>query len=155
MQPFAPGGKWRKEMQQFSVAAMAQNTVFVHGGLLPSHAAVGIKYLNKLAQIQIANNQLDGGLFGDEGPLMTRKVIGDAVANECGEIEMSLSLLGARRMVIGHTVQPNNRVVSYCGGKLVAIDVGMSEAIAGYRAACVEFVKGGHMRVFYAEIRAE
>jgi len=52
----------------------------------------------------------------------------------CAELESILTLVGARRMVVGHTVQPRG-MTTRCGGRLHLIDVGISDKYVGRGAA--------------------
>jgi hypothetical protein len=57
-----------------------------------------------------------------------------AERDACAELESILKLVGARRMVVGHTVQPRG-MTTRCGGRLHLIDVGISDKYVGRGAA--------------------
>ena len=64
----------------------------------------------------------------------------------CSELQESLRHVGAKRMVVGHTVTENlGKPELHCQGKLVMIDVGLSKAYGGGRA-CLE-ISGDQIRV--------
>ena len=44
-------------------------------------------------------------------------------------------MMGAKRMVVGHTVQRGRRMRGRCGGRLMLIDIGISRAYNNYAAA--------------------
>jgi len=68
-------------------------------------------------------------LFGDSGPLWTRKLaLGE---DPCEDLHRTLTLLNATRMVVGHTAQTDGRVHHRCGGRLVLADTLISEAYSG------------------------
>lgn len=148
---FAPGGKYRKWMMELDIISMVNQTVFVHAGVLPSFAGMGVAGLNRIFRLQVKRGKFGHGVLGDEGPLWTRAIITKSMAGECSALEMSLNLLGAKRMVIGHTIQNDLRVHTYCGGRLVAIDVAISRAISGKHPGCVELVDDMHIRPIYAD----
>jgi hypothetical protein len=147
---FAAGGKYRKWMSELDIIAMVNQTVFVHAGVLPSFAGMGVAGLNRMFRVQLKRARFGSGVLGDDGPLWTRAIITKGMAGECSALEMSLNLLGAKRMVIGHTIQSDLKVHTYCGGRLVAIDVAISRAISGQHPGCVELVDDMHVRPIYA-----
>ena len=63
----------------------------------------------------------------------------------CAELDSILKLVGARRMVVGHTVQPGG-MTTRCAGRLHLIDVGVSDAYIGRGAAwsCEEGTTRAH-----------
>jgi hypothetical protein len=91
----------------------------------------------------------DSPLLGPTGPNWYR---GAAFCNECAEadvLEPFLQRVGARRVVIGHTVARNATVVSRFGGAVVKLDAGMNRAVyQGRPAALVTDASGP--RVVYA-----
>lgn len=135
---FGPQGEHRKWMRELDVVRVVNGTVFVHAGILPQYAALGARGLNRLARLQLRKGAFNAGVLGEEGPTWTRKIITDAARGECRELEMSLSLLGGTRMVVGHTIQASGKVGRYCQGQLIAIDIAISKAIMG-NPGCVEF----------------
>lgn len=147
---FAPGGRYRKWMSELDMIALVNHTIFVHAGVLPSFAGMGVAGLNRLFRVQLKRGKFGKGILGDEGPLWTRDIINKGMAGECSALDMSLNLLGAKRMVIGHTIQSDLNVHTYCSGRLVAIDVAISRAISGQHPGCVELVDDLHVRPIYA-----
>ena len=148
---FAPGGDIHKLLSKKSIIATLNKTTFVHAGVLPSFAALGVAKMNRIARNQLATNDLFGGIFGDDGPIWTRRIIMDAQKGDCMEADLSLNLLGSNRMVIGHTIQPSHKIVSYCDGKVIAIDIANSRAIYGKNPGCVEFFADGTIGAIYAK----
>jgi hypothetical protein len=88
-------------------------------------------------------------LLGPTGPNWYR---GAAFCNECAEADVLkpfLQRVGARRVVIGHTVARNATVVSRFDGAVVKLDAGMNRAVyQGRPAALVSEASGS--RVAYA-----
>jgi hypothetical protein len=91
----------------------------------------------------------DDPLLGPTGPNWYR---GAAFCNECAEADVLkpfLQRVGARRVVIGHTVARNATVVSRFDGAVVKLDAGMNRAVyQGRPAALVSEASGS--RVVYA-----
>jgi hypothetical protein len=91
----------------------------------------------------------DDPLLGPTGPNWYR---GAAFCNECAEadvLEPFLQRVGARRVVIGHTVARNATVVSRFDGAVIKLDAGMNRAVyQGRPAALVS--EGPGSRVVYA-----
>lgn len=147
---FAPGGRYRSWMEQLDIIVLVNQTVFVHAGVLPSFAGLGVSGINRMFHVQVKRGAFGKGVLGDDGPLWTRSIIKKGISGECSVLEMSLNLLGAKRMVIGHTIQSDYRVHTYCSGRLVAIDVAISRAISGQHPGCVELVDDMNVRPIYA-----
>jgi len=64
-----------------------------------------------------------------DGPIWSRDYSFEVTDNKCLMLDEALSILGAKRMVVGHTVQ--NYIHSECGGKVWLIDTGMSAVYKG------------------------
>ena len=127
---FAPGkGTYAKLLAKRDVIGIVGDTVFVHGGVLPKYAAGdGVQNVNKDAKAWLRGEQPAPNSIHDErGPVWSRDYAEDA---GCTKAKEALALLGARRMVIGHTVQKNG-ITSACEGRIHRIDVGMSRFYGG------------------------
>ena len=84
-------------------------TVFVHAGVTPQYAALGLDAINRIAKESLKKDRFNIGILGEQGPFWTRTIIFDAMQGNCVNLELSLSLLGATRMVVGHTIQQQSR----------------------------------------------
>jgi hypothetical protein len=91
----------------------------------------------------------DNPLLGPTGPNWYR---GAAFCNECAEADVLrpwLATVGARRVVIGHTVARNATVVSRFDGAVIKLDAGMNRAVyRGRPAALISDASGS--QVVYA-----
>jgi hypothetical protein len=107
-------------------------SIFVHGGILPKHVTYGLDRMN---------DELDDWLLGkrheppavvvaEDGPVWTRVYSGEDAQADCSTLARALAELGAKRMVVGHTVQ-HRGVNSACGGAVWRIDVGLSHYFGG------------------------
>ena len=114
------------------VALQVGSTVFVHGGLLPAHAARGAPSLARI-------NADTAAWMRGEAPAMPDILKGrdavvwardysheDAAACDCDALRAALRALpGAARMVVGHTIQEGG-INAACGGAVLRVDVGLS-----------------------------
>jgi len=126
-----PGGLWAKKLAHHDIIAIVGDTVFAHAGVLPA-------WTDALDRVNLdARCWLDGqgpatdqpaALTSDESPVWTRAWGGDQV--DCAQLEQVLHALGARRMVVGHTVQAAG-INAQCNGALWRIDVGLSKVYGG------------------------
>jgi hypothetical protein len=65
----------------------------------------------------------------DDNVMMSRHFSEDVGPDECAMLDESLKTLGARRMIVAHTVQES--ITSNCNERVWAIDVGMSRYYGG------------------------
>jgi hypothetical protein len=61
--------------------------------------------------------------------MWTRQFSRDVDATDCAVLDESLAILGAKRMIVAHSVQ--STITGYCDDKVWAVDVGMSRYYAG------------------------
>ncbi len=123
----APGGAYAKKLAAHDVIAIVGDTVYSHAGVLPAWAT-------KLDDANLAVRcWLDGSgpleaLQADDSPVWTRAYGIDLP--DCEAATAALAALGAKRMVVAHTVQPQG-INAACGGVLWRIDVGMTKVFGG------------------------
>lgn len=133
-----PGGPLAAQLaSRAQVAVIVGDNVFVHAGLTPAH--LGAKAFDSLHALNKATSDFLRGhaplppmLAGGDGPVWNRTYSRRGVRNggpECRMLNDTLRRLRARRMVVGHTVQPG--VNSACGARVWRIDTGMSAAYGG------------------------
>jgi hypothetical protein len=124
-----PGGRWAKRLASHNAIAIVGDNVLSHAGVIES-------WMAKLDQTNLeARCWLDGdlatpasALTADDSPVWTRAYGGDDV--DCAALGRVLAQLGAKRMIVGHTVQRAG-INSACDGALWRIDVGMTAMIGG------------------------
>jgi hypothetical protein len=124
-----PGGRWAKRLA-------THNAIAIVGDNVLSHAGVTESWMTKLDQTNLeARCWLDGdiatpasALTGEDSPVWTRAYGGDDV--DCAALGRVLKQLGAKRMIVAHTVQKAG-INSQCDGALWRIDVGMTAMIGG------------------------
>jgi hypothetical protein len=129
---FAPGAPYAALLATRPLVVKVGETVFVHGGILPEHVRYGLDRMN---------DEVDAWLRGErstppdiavaqDGPVWTREYSSGSANGACSELDRVLSELGAKRMVVGHTVQASG-ITSACGGHVWRIDVGLSRVYGG------------------------
>jgi hypothetical protein len=141
---FAPGRESALRLARRNVAVIVGDTVFVHGGVLPEHVAVGLEELNARTRAWIRGEapRPPEEVAGERGLLWVRDYSDDPVPAEvCDRLALALARLGASRMVVGHTVQKDG-ITSACDEKVWRIDVGMAAAYGG-RTAVLEISDAG------------
>ncbi len=139
---FAPGGRYARRLAKHPTVAIVGETVFAHGGLEPQWA-------NDLETLNGEVSRWLGGLdpkgarvvAADDGPVWSRRYAETPDDAACAEVDRTLSKVGARRMVIGHTVQRSG-ISSACGDKVWRIDVGLAAYYGGH-AEALELTRDG------------
>ncbi len=146
----APNATLGRALRSLPVAYLSQGSLFVHAGLLPEWAELGIDALDRLAQQEWAAAGKRGiwtlskrGLFrNNRGPLWDRSLVRGG-AESRSALGKSLALLGAERMIVGHTQTRSlrggreGRIHVQAGGRLVSVDVGLASGPDSPRAALV------------------
>jgi hypothetical protein len=151
-----PHGKLGRALRALPVAHVSQGALFVHGGLLPAWAKLGLDGLDRAARQQWAQGGRGlwtlpkTGLFrSSSGPLWDRSLVrGGAEARRA--LTQSLALLGVQRMIVGHTQTASlagghaGRIHVQAGGSLVSVDVGLASGPGAPRAALVLEGRSGY-----------
>jgi hypothetical protein len=127
------GGPYAKRFAHLPTVFQLGGTVFVHGGVVPRWAEYGIDRINAEVSHWLfgASTEPDCSLGVDDGDrvMWTRQFSSSVDATDCEVLDQSLAILGAKRMIVAHTVQTT--ISSYCNGKVWAVDVGMSRFYGG------------------------
>jgi len=132
---FRPGGPYAMMLAGHNLTMMVGDTVFVHGGILSSHAEAGLEVINAEVQAWMRGeaDAPDQWIHSDQSPVWTRDYSDDPGTSDCAELQATLSLLGASRMVVGHTVQ--SAANPACDDQVWLMDVGMAAHYGGSPAA--------------------
>lgn len=139
-----PRGRLGKAIRRLPVALQIGDTVFSHSALTPRWARLGIDGLNEAA-LQLwkeapnfYNDLPKKSMFRDEhGPLWNRDLVVGSSAKVRQQLGSSLKRLGARRMVVGHTMTRHLKggadgvILSRHRGRIVCIDVGLGRGTPG------------------------
>ena len=130
---FLPGGAYAEKLAGRDVIAVVGDSVFAHGGVLPDHVSYGIARINAETRAWMRGGQAQAPAIvtSERGPDWVRDFSQDPVSEEeCALLGRALDALGARRMVVGHTVQKGG-ISSACGERVYRIDVGLSRFYGG------------------------
>jgi hypothetical protein len=129
---FLPGAPYAKRLARRNTIAIAADTVFVHGGVLPAHVRYGLDRINREVSTWMnGDGQIPPAIAtGDDSPVWTRLYSGDADSRACEILGEALSALSVKRMVVGHTVQKGG-IRSACNDRVWRIDVGLSSHYGG------------------------
>ncbi|CAE7742536.1 unnamed protein product [Symbiodinium sp. KB8] len=153
-QAWSPTGWLGSEVRKFPVAVIVEKILFVHAGLMPNIIAHrSLDSLNDEVHLEIAGSSsewssLRSELLGPRGPVWARDYAhGGAAA--CSKLKDVLSRLGARRMVVGHTIQQDFRAHTRCDGQIILADTAISR-IYGGAMSYLEHEEGGATVVYPA-----
>jgi hypothetical protein len=143
-----PGGPYARRIAEFPVVLKLGETVFVHGGVVPRWAKYGVDRINREVREWLLGHttEPDSALGVDDGDrvMWTRQFSSNVTPEDCALLNESLKILGARRMIVAHTVHPE--ITARCGDRAWAIDVGMSRAYGG-SVQVLELVNDSKLRV--------
>jgi len=143
MRSLRPGGPVARRLADRNVVVMVGTTVFSHGGVLPHVAEYGLERLNQATRMWL-RGEIPGPpdiLLDTDGPVWSRHFGDDPDEEDCLLLYETLALLGAERMVVGHTVQESG-ITSACDERVWRIDVGLSAHYGG-TPAVLELGEGG------------
>jgi hypothetical protein len=129
---FAPGGEYALRFANQNVIEIVGDSVFVHGAVLPHHVEYGIERINREVRAWFRGDrtELPAIARSEDAPVWDKRFSDEAVESDCVELEQTLTLLGASRMVVGHEAQAQG-ITSACDGKIWRIDVGLSAFYGG------------------------
>jgi hypothetical protein len=144
-----PRGSLGKALRQLPVVHLVDGMLCVHAGILPKWAARGVDGLNAAAKDEwkAAGRHFlrikKQSLFRDPaGPLWDRSLARGG-RTSLKALTQSLALLGAERMIVGHTpthtVEGGHKgeIVTRFAGRLVLIDVGLGHGVDSPRTALI------------------
>jgi hypothetical protein len=125
----APGGAWAKRLAHHNVIAIVGDTVLSHAGVVGDWIArVDATNLEARCWLDGEAQVPASALTADDSPVWTRAYGIDPV--DCAALDRVLHDLGAKRMVVAHTVQKQG-INAVCDGKLWRIDTGMTQMFGG------------------------
>lgn len=128
-----PGGKIAKYFSTHSTVLKIGQTIFVHGGVEPKYAKMGITKINTdLSNWMRGSGERFDYFFDEHAPLYSRiyskQKEFDSIKS-CEKLDKALEILDSKRMIVAHSVQPS--INSECDQKVWRIDTGMSKAYDG------------------------
>lgn len=158
---FEADGQYGKWLRAHNTVVRINDVVFVHGGFTRAAAELGCEVINSRVRADLrAIGQPDGpepgrslSLIAD-GPHWYRGLALDNSGVTATEVDAVLAALGARTIVVGHTVSPNSRIRERFDGRVVQIDTGMlgGSFFPGGRPSALE-IREGVFTAIYADQR--
>lgn len=143
-----PGGPYARQIAELPVVLKLGETVYVHGGVVPRWARYGVERINREVRdwLRGERGEPDSALGVDDGDrvMWTRQFSASVMPADCDVLAESLKILGARRMIVAHTV--HDEITARCNERVWAVDVGMSRAYGG-RVEVLEIVDDSKLRV--------
>lgn len=129
---FSPGGPYAVMLAERPLFVKVGDSVFVHGGVLPKHVDYGLDKLNDETRswLLAKDAKPPSRVMAEDGPVWTRAYSAAPGREECATLAKALAALGAKRMIMGHTVQRDGANAA-CGEQAWRIDVGMSRVYGG------------------------
>jgi len=144
---FSQTGEYGAWLRTHKTVVIVDDTVFVHGGLTPEMAKLGVDAVNAGVLAYLNGGPLSPFLDRGSGPLYFRGYINGPHPDTCSRLDQALQILGARRMVVGHTPSDDGLMVAACGGQLIGIDTGISASFGSHPSA-LEITDGDAWAVY-------
>ena len=155
---FLAGGEIAAELATWPVACVVGDTAFCHAGLTVAQAKLGLEAGNREAAdwlLGASSSPLPPEMLWPRSPQSPRsplwmRDLSDPPMSEpapaaCTELSQALSILGARRLVVGHTVQRD--ITCGCDCSVFRVDVGLSAAMGGGLPQVLDISRDGTVRV--------
>lgn len=129
---FLPGGPYAKLLADRPVIAKVGDSVFLHGGVLPKHVQYGIDRINDEVRDWLLGRrgECPSIVRSEDGPVWTRIYSAAPGKEECATLHDVLASMGAKRMVVGHTVQRAG-INPACNDEVWRIDSGLCRHFGG------------------------
>lgn len=154
---FLPGTALATELSSWPVACIVGDTAFCHATLTLAQVEAGLQAGNAEASRWLLGGSPTGlppdqllSRGSSKSPVWTRDLSdppdAEPAASACTDLRSALARLGAKRLVVGHTVQ--SRCNCACDCSVWRIDVGLSEAMeTGTAPQALEIASNGKVRV--------
>jgi len=130
-QAFLATGEYGKWLRERYAVIKINGVVFLHGGISVATAAVGCAGINDAVRRDLAvpNPTPEQALAmlssSETGPLWYRGLAEEPEPTFAPALTNILELLGARMIVVGHTVPEDFRITRRFDGRVIQIDTGM------------------------------
>jgi len=124
---FSPGGPYALKLSKHLTLALVGDSLFAHAGVLPAHVDYGLDRINRESQDFLSGRSRSSSpaLSAEDSPIWTRFYGGSVDETTCQVLGRVLQQVGAKRLVVGHTVQAAG-INGACDNRLFRIDVGLS-----------------------------
>jgi hypothetical protein len=161
-QTFSENGEYGRWIRGHTAAARVNGILFLHGGVSARVAPLGCAGINAgvAADLTTAFQKFVEAspttLAGvEDGPLWYRGLAQEDEGTFGPAVDTILEAVGARAIVIGHTVTPTGRITPRFGGRVVQIDTGMLTSVyKGGRPSALE-IAGEKWTAIYEDGRQE
>jgi hypothetical protein len=131
MAAFLPGRPYARQLAERFVILQIGETLFVHGGVLPQHVEYGIEKINAETRAWLrGETERPEILNGSDSPQWSRLYSDEADEDACDVLRGVLREVGAKRMIVGHTVQENG-IEAVCDSLAWCIDTGLAAHYGG------------------------
>lgn len=130
---FGFSGKYGKWLRQQNAIIKINDSIFMHAGISPKYAASTRDEINRRVREELDDpaKRADGMITTEEGPLWYRDLLAapESQAGLAAHVDQVLKAQQAQRIIVGHSVVP--AILPRFGGKVIAIDVGLSAPFKG------------------------
>ena len=155
-QAFSPEGEYGRWLRQRPVAVRINGVLFLHGGVSAEDAPLGCAGLNAAVRTDLSvpnptPEQIAAMKASSEtGPLWYRGLAEEPEETFAPTVTTVLEAVGARAIVIGHTVTDDHRIHTRFAGRVVQIDTGMlgGKFFPGGGPSALELGGGGATAVY-------
>jgi hypothetical protein len=161
LEEFSAEGRYGQWLRARPAVVKIDGVVFLHGGLTPEVAALGCDQINDTVRREIGEDLAKTRqsatttlAAGETGPLWFRGMAREDEAAWQPSLDRVLAAMGARAVVVGHTVTKDGRITPRFGGRVVMIDAGMNP-LYGANLAALEIGPDGSMTALYKDRREE
>ncbi|MFB3902178.1 MAG: metallophosphoesterase [Acidobacteriota bacterium] len=135
---FGPKGPYGKWLRQKNAVVRIGDILFLHGGISPKYSSWTIRQLNETVRKELSDfSLLEKGIVTDPaGPLWYRGLAEAPEADTADAVNDLLDRYRVSHIVIGHT-PTTGAVLPRFGGKVILIDVGLSQFYGGPKACLI------------------
>ena len=160
LKAFSAKGEYGRWIRNGVAAARINGILFVHGGVSARVAPLRCEGINSGIRADLTTGfermqaaPLDSLAMSEDGPLWYRGLAREPEEMFEPEVEKILAAVGARAIVIGHTVSETGRIHPRFHGRVVQVDTGMlSTVYKGGRGSALEIV-GDRWTAIYEDER--
>jgi hypothetical protein len=153
---FGPEGDYGRWLRQRDAMITINGIAFVHGGIGPAVASMGCEAINRQVRTELQSPTVDPQalLVRQDGPFADRALALEDEDRYAASVEAILRALGARAIVVGHTVAETGRIAPRFGGRVLPTDTGMlnGEVYPNGRASALE-IRGETLTAIYEDDR--
>ena len=153
---FGPEEEYGKWLRGLNAVVKLNGIVFLHGGISAATAGLGCAGINEAVRrdLTVANPTTEQVLAmlssSETGPLWYRGLALEPDPAFAPQVTSILDVLGARAIVIGHTVTAGFRIATRFDGRVIQIDTGMlgGTFYPGGEASAIE-IRGDMLAAIY------